>query len=35
MGGRPKETQKTQAFFEEPKKADNVFVNVIVFPPSD
>jgi hypothetical protein len=29
-GGRPKETQKTQAFFEEPKKADNVFVNVNV-----
>ena len=27
-GGRPKETQITQAFFEEPKKADNVFVNV-------
>jgi hypothetical protein len=29
-GGRPKETPKTQAFFEEPKKADNVFVNVNV-----
>lgn len=27
-GGRPKETQITQAFFQEPKKADNVFVNV-------
>lgn len=32
-GGRPKETQKTQAFSEnptQPKKADNVLVNVLV-----
>ena len=27
-GGRPKKTQKTQAFLEKPKKADNVNVNV-------
>lgn len=29
-GGRPPITQKTQAFFEKPKKADNVNVNVNV-----